>query len=363
MTNLEIPLDMLAVSQRASSWRFDLLDQQLVNLGPLEIDRSSPPTMSCDTSRSIKRSMTGFVLTPNVINDVNVIQDRVRVTMVLDNGSTWRQGVFLFSDLSRAVVTAGLEIRTLSLVDQGLIVDQQTDVSISFTPGTLITSAIQSVVATLPVTINVVSNGSVVTPSAEAIAWPAGTSRLRIVNELAAMLGYHELYFDNEGIGQLGPMPDPETAPESEWLNYISGGRVYLGSMTRSTDILEMPNRFVVINNGATEVPITGRYDVPASAAHSAANRGFVVTRVEQMQGISSVAEANAAARALSREWRYAFETVEFSGPPDPRHDTYDIVNLENERFLEMSWSMSLAEGSEMRHVVRRTYEGEDGEA
>lgn len=350
---------MQAVSQRGGSWRFDIVDQQLIKVRELSVDRLSPPTLSTDTSRSIKRSLSGVNLPPPVIDTVNVITDRVKVTMILDDGTEWPQGVFLFSDVSRAVVTAGMDVGMLSLLDQGLIVDQQSDTSISFTPGTLVTDAIATVLGGLPVQVIVATSPATINPTQEAVSWPSGTSRMRIVNELAAMAGFHELYFDNDGVGQLGPMPNPDTIQESQWMRYPVGGRTYLGSVTRSTDILELPNRFVVVNNGATDAGISGRYDVPAEAAHSAANRGFVVAHVEQMQGIATDEDAAAAARSLARSWRFPYETVEFSSPPDPRHDHYDIVNFEGLLFLELSWSMSLQEGSAMRHVIRRTYEGE----
>lgn len=361
MSLLSPVLDM-DLPARQASWRFDLVTPELTVLGELEVDRDSPPQLSVDTSRSVKRTLTGVRLPPNVINEVDVVKDRVKLTMVLNDGSEWPQGVFLFSDVSRLVVTQGLDIGLLSLVDQLLIVDQQTTRSISYEPSKQITVAIGELLAELPIAFTVVPAGAVITPSAEAISWPAGTSRLRIINELATMIGYHELFFDNTGRGQLALMPNPEEALESIVLMYPLGGRTYLGSTTRSTNLLELPNRFMVLNNGAGDIPISAIYDVPASAPHSFANRGFYIAHVEQLQGIATVSDAQSAAQSLARLWKFPFETVEFSSPPDPRHDTYNVVDFEGVRFLELSWSMSLVDGSEMRHVLRRTYEAQTAE-
>lgn len=348
-------LDMQSVAQRAATWRFDLMDEGLKILGEIHVDRNSPPQLSVDTSRAVKRTLTGMALLPGDIDMVDVIKNRVKVTMILDNETEWAQGVFLFSDVSRIAFTSNIGVRVdigaMSLVDQLLIVDQQVSISVSFKPGKIITDAIVELLEVLPIEFTIDAVGNTLS---EAISWPAGTSRLRIVNELAAMIGYHDLFFDNEGEGQLHLVPDPNTA--TDFLFYPVGGRTYLGSVTRSTDLLELPNRFVVVNNGSEQTPIYARYDLPDDAPHSIVNRGFVIPHVETTQGIATNADALVYAKALARSWRFPHETLEFTGPPDPRHDHYNVVNFENDMFLELSWNMPLQDGSEMKHVLRRVY-------
>lgn len=347
---------MQSVAQRAATWRFDLLDQNLNIIGELRVDRDNVPQMSVDTSRAVKRTLTGITLLPGDIDMVDVIKNRVKVTMILDDLSEWPQGVFLFSDVSRIAFTSNagvrIDIGAMSLVDQLLIVDQQVSISVSYKPGKIITDAIIELLQVLPINLTIDSSGTVL---AEAISWPAGTSRLRIVNELAAMLGYHDLFFDNDGMGQLHLVPDPNTS--TDFLSYPAGVRTYLGSVTRSTDLLELPNRFVVVNNGSQQTPVYARYDLPDDAPHSIVNRGFVIPHVETTQGIPTNADALVYAKALARSWRFPHETLEFTGPPDPRHDHYNVVLFEDDRFLELSWNMPLIEGGEMKHVVRRVYE------
>jgi len=363
----DVLLDMLAVSQRAASWRFDLLDQsRQVIQASLQVNRDQPPQLSVDTSKATKRTLTGLQLTPDVINDIDVIQDRLGLTMLFHDGTEKPQGVFLFSEVTAVILSSMddtvLSVPALNLVDQSLIVDQQTDRTIAYSPGKRITDAIIELLSELPIQFVVDSSGAVISSSQEAIAWPAGTSRLRIVNELAAMIGYHELYFDNAGVAQLHLMPNPETAAEDVVIDYPMGGRTYLGLTTKTTNLLDLPNRFVVVNNGATQASVYGVYDIPDSAPHSAANRGYVRAHVEQMQGIDTNDDAALAARALARSWQFPYETVQFSGPPDPRHDTYNVIDYEGTRYLELSWSMTCRDGMPMQHNVRRTYEAEPGE-
>lgn len=361
-------LDMQAVSQRAASWQFDLLDQGRQVIGEnLEIDREQVPTLTVDTSRSIKRTLTGIRLNPGLLDEIDIIKNRIRVTMVLGDESRWNQGIFMFSQVSQAIISSfgpgdRLTIPALNCVDQLQIVDQAVDYSIAYGPGKVITDAITELLSELPIEFDVTPSGTVVAVGMEAIAWPAGTSRLRIVNELATMIGYHDLFFDNNGTGQCHPMPDPEAQDDNQVINYPIGSRAYLGTALQSTNLLELPNRFIVINTGANQTTVVGIYDVPASAPHSFENRGYRRTHVEQIQGVDTAADARVAARALARSWRFPFETFEFSGPPDPRHDHYSVFEWEGTRYLELNHSMPCQDGANHRHVGRRTYEAGAGE-
>lgn len=357
-------LDLFDRSQRQATWRFTLTNQEGEALGELPVDRDSPPTIAVDTGRAAKRTLQRVNLPPGVIHGVDVLRDRLRVDMLFPDGTIWPQGLYLFTASTHEALGAPLvtahdqHVAHLDLVDQTLVVDQLTDRSYTARPLTVLTTFLGTVLAGLPVTVNVAASGDRVGP--EAITWPAGTNRLRIVNEVAAMLGYHELYFDNAGVGQLGLMPDPLVTDPADVLNYSTTPRVFRPSFTFSDDLLDLPNRFVVIGSGASQTPAVGRYNLPASVPHSAANRGFVVTYSEQLQGIESTLQAFFAAVALSRQYRFAHETVDFTSPPDPRHDHYDTLELEGVRYLEVAWSMTLREGAPMRHTARRTYEAGD---
>ena len=358
-------LDLNGVSSRAASWVFELYEAGN-SLGTLQLlDRQAPPALTVDVSRAIKRTLTGLSFLPDEVADINVIKASIKLSMQLSDGTMWPQGVFLFSDVSRNVVTnkngITFSIGEASLVDQLLIVDQELDRSVSYSPGTVITDAIGSLLAELPITYEIQPSSAQVN-TAEAISWTIGTRRLRIINELAMMIGYHDLYFDNNGMGRLGPVLDPDTVPDDQILMYRIGQRTFLGSVTRSTNILDLPNRFVVVNNGPTDVPVVGTYDIPPGAPHSFENRGFFVTRVELSQGIASDADADYAALQLSKQWRFPFETIEFSGPPDPRHDHYQIVDFEGQRLLELNWNMTLVDGSDMTHTLRRISPPQPGE-
>jgi len=131
---------------------------------------------------------------------------------------------------------------------------------------------------------------------------------------------------------------------------------VYVDSITRSTDIITAPNRFIVVDNGsnATGQAIVGSYDIPPSAPYSITQRGFVIPKVFTMQ-VNNEVQANRVAAALGVQ-NSITETITFTTPPDPRHDSYDVCKLLDQLWLERSWSMNLVEGGQMTHTATRFY-------
>jgi hypothetical protein len=339
-----------------ATFGFELTDQGGGRLGDLMVSRDLPGTLSMDTSQPMKRTLRGLLLPLGELADVDTIRDRVRLTMTLD-GVLQKLGLYLFTSPSEEALTAPIlssagSFAHLDFVDQLLIVDQLTSTAYSIAPGANITDFLVTLAGTLPVAIDITPSGAVV--GDEALTWPPATSALAIFNQCATMLGYHELYFGNDEIGHLGPMPDPLSASDNDVMKY--DGRVARPSATRENSLLDVPNRFIVVGSGATQQAIVGIYDVPADAPHSFVNRGFYVTYSEQQQGIATVAQANDAAAALARQRSFAYETLTFGSPINPLHDHYNVVELEFTRYLEMSWSYQLKAGAVMQHVVRKTY-------
>jgi hypothetical protein len=303
------------------------------------------------------------------MHDVNTLSDRLLLEMITEDSTAWPQGWFLFTSstheplssplLSHPAGTRDLHAGHFDLVDQGLIVDQPTPSMFAVRPNANITTSMVQILAGLPIVVNVVP-AAYVLHSKEGIGWPAGTNRMRIFNELAAMIGYTDLYFDNAGVGQSHPFPDALTTDQADVLDYSSPPRIYRPTLVFSDDLLQLPNKFIVIGSGASGANVVGSYSVPASAPHSAANRGYVVAHSEQLQGIETKIQATIAATRIAREFRFAVQTVDFSGPHDPRHDHYNTLEIEAVRFLEGAWTMTLNEGSAMRHTAYQTYPPEE---
>lgn len=345
-------LDLSQIGQRSSVIRFDVVDRYLSTIGTIQPDTNSEVTITLNINRTVKRDMSGMILNANVQADVDPFSDRIRPVWILENGDEYNLGVFLFASMDRVRHEWGLDAE-VSAVDQTIILDQPIEKTVALAPGAALKPAIEQQFIQAGITsysIDSSISGSVYT----SIAWPAGTSRLQVINDMAAMSGAYSAFFDNDGVGRVIVIPDLATT-EAEHV-YSSGGRILADSMVETDDLLEAPNRYLVIDSSNPDRTIVGLYDVPDSASHSYANRGFRLTKVIEEQGLESTAAANKRAQAAYSQEHGTFQWVQFSSPPDPRHDTFDIVEYLGEKYREIGWSLPLAEGSEMTHDLRRVW-------
>lgn len=348
----------LAVAKRASSFRFDVLDVALNEVGTADVSAASPPSISNDTDRAIKRQLSGLRMSPAQAAELDPLSSRLRPVMILQDGTEWPLGVFLFSGYDRTRYSWG-EVPMPTLHDQGVILDQACERTISHPPGSLVTDRLGWLLARFDLPAGYVIQSSTARTSAKsAMVWPAGTSYKNILTETAALAGFYSGYFDNAGVLQFrAPGAADGSSGTDLWYPTRPDGpsRVLAGSVVVSDDLLNAPNRYIVIDSSATDVPVFGWFDVPASAPHSAANRGFIVSSVTDRQGVGSNTNAMNVGRSLYAAAR-SYEWLTFDSPPDPRHDTFQTVDFDGVVYRETGWSMTLEAGGKMSHELRRTY-------
>ncbi|HMJ75837.1 MAG TPA: hypothetical protein VK507_07685, partial [Iamia sp.] len=118
--------------QRAESFRFELLDQQNSFVGDLTVETGGA-SITNNINRKVKRSLTGLTLPPAVTAEINTLTERLRPWMVLQDGTEWPLGVFLFADATRSVkLYDSVDLAAVgpgsttsgSLLDQLVIFDQ-----------------------------------------------------------------------------------------------------------------------------------------------------------------------------------------------------------------------------------------------
>jgi hypothetical protein len=187
-------------------------------------------------------------------------------------------------------------------------------------------------------------------------AWQAGTNGTTVLDDLSVTGDYFTPWMGNDRHFHMVRTFDPADVVPTFDLDEQQ--TVTRDSITRTNDLLNAPNRVIVVSNAGDAdnrtAPIVGTYDVPSTAPHSIANRGFVIADVIDMQ-ISTRPQAESIARNIAIHQR-AVERVELTTPPDPRHDGYDVVRFDGVLWLETGWSMTLVEGGQMRHTMQRIY-------
>lgn len=356
MPTTEELLDLApGIGQRASSVRFDLLDKTLAKVGTVSPDFGPGiPEVENNMNRSLKRLLRSVRLNASEQGDVDPFGHRLRPVWVLENGAEFPLGVFIFASIERLRWEWGLDADVAG-VDQNVILDQPLPHGVAYDAGADVRSAIeeQLTAALVP---SFVVDPDIGTQVANPIAWPAGTSRLTVVNELAALAGAYSVFFDNSGVGRVLRVTDLSFAAPT--LIYDRGGRIIEGSIVETDNLLDAPNQYIVIDSSDPEQAIVGTFDVPDEEPNSRLNRGFVIAAPPiQEQGLASVEQANARAAAAYAQAGSAYAWAHFASPPDPRHDTYDAVLYLGNVYREQRWSLPLQEGAPMIHDLRRAFE------
>lgn len=348
-------LNLDGVHRRADSFRFELCDRSLTPIGDLHPDRDeSAPAIENDVSSTTSRRLRGLKLTRDEAQDVNPIADRMRVYMILQNDVEFLLGTFVFADDSQPVRSWGEE-RSSELVDFSYILNMQTTRAYGWgrgaSIGLIMIFLFQQSGFSLADFARLGDEAS--RGLSDPLSWQPGATWYQMLTDLGNVVGFAPPWFDRDGRLHMDQPPDPEfdvpTIPA-----YEDATRVVADSILRSNDLVAAPNDFAVVDSGTDRLRV-GRFQLPSSAPHSFANRGYRVGVVENVQGTASQDQANKAAKNLARTRGVAYEWITFSSTADPRHDTYDVIEAYGQRWLETSWSLPLQSGGLMRHTMKRT--------
>lgn len=334
------------VAQRSCTFRFNVIDAVSTDvIGEIHPMRGA--TLTHDTGRTIKRELS-ISLGVTDTAAINPLRDRISVTMVFANGQEYPLGRYMFTDESFEKFTSG-NLGEYVLNDEMFLVDQQIRRGIDGTSGSM-TSVIKKVLSGLPIVYDIEPSGF---SSQE--AWPIGTYRGQILEALAISGDYFSPWFDNNGILRMIRTFNPiNVIPD---LDFDRGNQVMRRGIIQRNDLLTTPNVIVVVSNitgPASTREITATAFISVTAPNSVANRGFEIVETRNLQ-LTSAGQAQAVANGIAQR-QTVFERVTLTTPPDPRHDSYNVIHWQGDQWLELSWSMALVEGGNMNHLLRKAY-------
>jgi hypothetical protein len=341
-------LDLVdGIGQRSSSFRFDLVDgvtgEILKELTPLRT-----ASLTHDSSSSIKRRLT-LSLGRGDTADINVVNNRVEPYMVFADGREFPLGRYVFAADPKTFFTSGSLSTSIPLLDEMITVDQPLSFSVNGTGFTAV-QIVQRLMSNFPFVSYDIEDSEFILQQ----NWSAGTGGGQVLQAVAISGDYFPPWFGNDKEMHMIRSFDPATREPT--FDFDAGNSVMRADIVESSEILEAPNRFVVVSNSSvgSDTSLVGIADIPSSAPHSFQNRGFYVVKVYDVQA-DTTPQAQAIAVNLARQ-ATVFETVELATAVDPRHDSYDVVTWQGEKWLEMSWSMDMQAGGFMRHVLRKVY-------
>lgn len=306
--------------------------------------KDATPRLTHNTGQTIKRQLS-IALGVRDTQRVTPLTDRIVVSMEV-GGVEYPLGRYMFTDDSVADSTGG-EQGSYTLLDEGFILDQQLE------HATTVTGAVHDAIIKLLRDFTFVKN--VESSDFETrTTFGAGQSRGQALDTYATQGDYFPFWMDHQSHFRMIRTVDPATAPAT--FDFDVGKKVLRDSPVRSSDVLTAPNKFIVISNSGTtdEIPLVGSYEVPPSAPHSIAQRGFVIPDVRDVQAFTGV-QAFAMARNIGIR-ATVFERYTLTTALDPRHDSYDIVHWREDNWLELAWTMELIAGGQMQHTIRKAY-------
>jgi hypothetical protein len=254
----------------------------------------------------------------------------------------------MFTDDSKEIFTSG-SLPHAVLNDEMFLVDQQITEGIAGM-GLESVSVVKDVLNKLPITYVMEPSGLPVVGS-----WGIGTNRGSVLEAIAKTGDYFSPWFGNDSKMHWIRSFDPADGrlPDFDW---DAHNVVFRANIVATSDLINAPNKFVVISNLSTDpsVAVVGTATVNPAAPHSIPNRGFEVPEVQNLQ-LANNEQASAVAQNLVNR-QTIFERVSITTAPDPRHDSYNVIRWQGSMWLELAWSMALVEGGAMNHVLRKAY-------
>jgi hypothetical protein len=333
-------------------YRFDLLAQDLSKIGTVTPSKSgSVPNITNNINRAIKRSLDGMVFHPDDFANINPLTDRIKVWGSID-GVEKPLGIFMWTDAAGERHSYGL-LGSSTMVDLNGKLDQPVGRPVGWASGASHTGIVTSLAQEVGIDTSAFPNTGTILSSS--MNWASDVSRASIMAQVMNMAGWYSPFFNNAG-QFTAQEPQPLAPPSLDYSGEL-GNIASDPAPVESNDLLSAPNRWICEAVGANDDPVWGSYDVPPSAPHSFANRGYYIVRtVQAAQGVDTSEECYQAALTAALSDNDTFEWVEFDGVPSHDHDTFDVVSYEGQYYREQEWRLPLS-ADLMHHSLRRTYQ------
>lgn len=337
-------------SHRAEGFRFDLLnlnDKVIGSLGGVEQNSGS---LSFSVYADIRGS--GNLTVNNA--DIDWTQHRVRISYLAGEGDDQIE-VPLITAVPRAPIEAHKATgwsADLELYDKTLILSEDTyGVSYAVPAGTNPITAVTNVITSTgqPAPELLTTTTDVL---ATAMVWEAGTSKLKIINDILDAAGYFALYVDGYGRFHADPYTSPQTRP-TMW-SFEGSDAVYLPEWTRDRDVFAVPNRYVCVGTTNGETPALSAVATDESdGPFSFASRGRWITKADLDVEATSQAVLDLLAERRLYEAQQVTETLVWTHPWLP-FTLNEVVQFNGVRAVVWKQAVTLSIGGLITSTARR---------
>lgn len=297
-----ISTDDVLYGERETSYRWEVLEHSAGSdhlVGYLDGVIEGSPSLTWSLYASVKgggnlkvsdldRAQPGFL----TIAQVSLASARLRPVLVIEGLPEIPFGVYLISAAPEEWSDAG-RIYNLELLDRGTVLDQDAlEQTFTVDASTPILTAVATVIASAGESITV--DGAATATLPNPMVWPAGTSKLQVVNDLLAALNYNSLWVD--GLGNFRATPYVVPAKRSLSYELLNAKRelvdgedsIYAPEWSRDLDMFEVPNKVVAVQSATGDAPaLIGSYsNLDPTSPFSYQARGRWITKT--LEGVQT---------------------------------------------------------------------------
>lgn len=260
---------------RTSSVRVELLTATEAPAGTLDGVRGG--SVAYTAAKSVHGSASLTVADNG--QSVDWLTARIRPVLTVAGYGDTALGVFLVSEAPEAWGDTG-RVWAIRMLDKCTILDQDA-VSQAYTldAGSVVTDEIVTLIESTGET------NIAVTPSAATLVnplvWPAGTTKLQIVNDLLSIINYFSLFTNGDGQYRGEPYVKPASRP-TVW-EFLDGSNcIYQPTLTKDVDLFAIPNRVIAIGqgDGTTAALTSTATNTDPASPYSTVSRGRTITAV-----------------------------------------------------------------------------------
>lgn len=355
---------------------FDRLEKSgryLSDLTPY-VRKSSGAVITHDSTAAVHRSLRVRVAGNAPLNTLtDIIRVHYRLLYAPPNGDggwlDWTVGTFMCVPGTRTVTAHGNEL-DLNCPDlTQLLTESGFTAPFGLPAGTPLVTAITSIVAgyggSWPFTFSILDTAA--RQLVQPIAWEAGVSRLSACNDVLRAYNYVDLWQDEKGVLNSGPIPDYSSAQAAFTFDQTLAIRSYVVEpMVERADPTPGANTFVVIGEDPRRAAFSQVYvNKDPSSPTSTVSLGRPRTKVIRDSSIQTPAdaynrgrvEAAKAARVYApftvptRTWAFSQNLdvyrLVYSSPDD---------GVVNNLYLEQKWTLTAGDNSRTDHELVRVY-------
>jgi hypothetical protein len=280
---------------RITTYRWEVLDHvngvdQLVGL----LDGVSDGALRWTQNAAVKGGGKAQVIDLAVaqsgmlrIGELSLESMRVRPVLIIEGLPEVHLGTFLVSAAVEEWEDTG-RVWSLELLDRCTVPSQDAvEEAYAVAAGTLILPEVKAILATCDESITI--DASVTLATSSGMVWEAGTSKLKIINDLLDVAGYNALWMDGFGNFRV----TPRILPADRSLTYDLLGiprelrdgeqAIYRPGWTRDRDSFEVPNKVIAVQaaGGEDDAALTGVWtNEDISSPYSYQSRGRWITHV-----------------------------------------------------------------------------------